>query len=319
MLKVKVKDDAIRIGPRFSVTFQRTLRIPDDGKAYPLPPGLGRFPIRQIKDYADHVPQAWRARGGVFIPMYQREAVWLAFDGATWKPNAVQVGVGGVNAISGQPWREGLSSRPQNYVVCPDQLWLDGIHVGEGVIRQFVAVPLGKGYTIEGQLTGKEDVGGLHVRAFEPKPGRFSERAPKRDDAPEVMRSAGAASLGLGAGGQIQQKIYPDRYGLDTWDTGNTGEVFVHIVNSEQYRAITGEAPPPSPIDTQTYTAHGFPWFELYEEERGDVAVSRELSEVKSLGELERASGEGAPDESVEVKPKQVKKVERNAREGRAR
>lgn len=28
-----------------SIDFQRTLRIPDDNREYPLPPGLGRFPI----------------------------------------------------------------------------------------------------------------------------------------------------------------------------------------------------------------------------------------------------------------------------------
>ena len=27
------------------ISFQRTLRIPDDNRAYSLPPGLGRFPL----------------------------------------------------------------------------------------------------------------------------------------------------------------------------------------------------------------------------------------------------------------------------------
>ena len=40
--------------------------------------------------------------GGVFIPMYQREALWISFSAASWKPNAVTVSVGGVNAISGE-------------------------------------------------------------------------------------------------------------------------------------------------------------------------------------------------------------------------
>ena len=30
----------------YSIRFQRTLRIPDDEKEYPLPPGLGEFPLR---------------------------------------------------------------------------------------------------------------------------------------------------------------------------------------------------------------------------------------------------------------------------------
>src|SRR4051794_108514 len=33
---------------RLEIDFQRTLRIPDDDSAYPLPPGLGRFPLRHV-------------------------------------------------------------------------------------------------------------------------------------------------------------------------------------------------------------------------------------------------------------------------------
>src|SRR4051794_34612711 len=175
MLDLTIDADAIRIGPRFVVSFQRTLRIPDDGRPYPLPPGLGRFPLRRVADFADRVPDDWRRRGGVFLPMYQREALWLAFGGADWKPNAVQVAVGGVNAISGKPWGAGLSAAPQDYLVVPDQPWLDGIKSGKDVVRQFVAMPLGLGYTVEAQLTGKEDVGGLQLRVFEPRPGRFPD------------------------------------------------------------------------------------------------------------------------------------------------
>lgn len=29
----------------------RTLRIPDNGETYPLPPGLGAFPVRHVADY----------------------------------------------------------------------------------------------------------------------------------------------------------------------------------------------------------------------------------------------------------------------------
>ena len=38
--------------------FQRTLRIPDDGKTYPLPPDLGSFPLRHIEDFVPRVPSA---------------------------------------------------------------------------------------------------------------------------------------------------------------------------------------------------------------------------------------------------------------------
>ena len=53
-----------------TIDFQRTLRIPDDGKDYPLPPGLGSFPLRHIDEHAERVPAPWLKRGGVLLPMY---------------------------------------------------------------------------------------------------------------------------------------------------------------------------------------------------------------------------------------------------------
>lgn len=46
-LKISTNGHSIQIGPNFKVEFQRTLRIPDDGNEYPLPPGLGSFPISE--------------------------------------------------------------------------------------------------------------------------------------------------------------------------------------------------------------------------------------------------------------------------------
>src|SRR5215216_4501578 len=68
MLPVTVKNDSLHFGDALAMTFQRTLRIPDDGKNYPLPPGLGTFPVCKVSDYADRVPKSWVAHGGVFIP-----------------------------------------------------------------------------------------------------------------------------------------------------------------------------------------------------------------------------------------------------------
>ena len=38
------------------IAFQRTLRIPDDNRDHPLPPGLGHFPLRHVDDHAARVP-----------------------------------------------------------------------------------------------------------------------------------------------------------------------------------------------------------------------------------------------------------------------
>ncbi len=307
-MAVAVRGDEVLIGPRFSVAFQRTLRIPEDVTTYPLPPGLGRLPVHRVDEFADRVPREWQDRPAVFIPLYQREALWLAFAGAWWKPNAVQVGVGGINAVSGEPWEASLRAEPQNYLVCPDQPWLDGINAGRGLVRQFVATPLGAGRSIEAQLTGAETRGGIQLRVFEPEPGRFPEEEPPRDPgeiAGPMASPRGGAAMGLGAGGRLRQRIYPDPYGLQVWDPHNATELEVHILNSDQYRAVTGREPPPTPVSAATYTEHGLPWFDLYDEDRGDVPPPPGLQEVESVTPPQ---GE-PPDEPVEIDPGQVRRL----------
>src|SRR5690349_14850196 len=178
MLATTIHQDRVQIGRHLAVTFERTLRIPDDGRTYPLPPSLGHFPVRRVEDHRDRVPAAWREHGGVFIPMYQREAMWLNFHAAHWRPNALKVAVGKVNALSGERYHPRLTTAAQDYLVTPPQPWLDGINAGAGFIRQFVAMPLGSGTTVEGQITGEETHGGLQLVCFEPKPGRFPEQPP---------------------------------------------------------------------------------------------------------------------------------------------
>ena len=325
MNRLSLQNDTLTLGNGLGICFLRTLRIPDDGKTYPLPPGLGRFPIRRIDDYADKVPVEWREHGGVFLPMYQREAMWISFVGEHWKPRAVKVGIGKVCAITGERWTEALSSDPQSYLVTPPQPWLDGIAVKKGLIRQFVAMPLGLGYTVEGQVTGEESVGGLQLKVFEPKAGRFPDQPPWQFGglgAPGAaggvlppmacaapMRARGGAAMGLAAGGRMKQSIYPDPHGIDTWDTAQTSRVFVHIVNSAMWREITGEEAPPSPITSRDYAAHRLPWFELYDEQIGALTGASALANVKSVKELdgEKSTQPLQDDDPVDVGP--VKKL----------
>lgn len=316
MLDVAVERDHIRMG-NFSVSFQRTLRIPDDGTTYPLPPGLGTFPVLRVEAYQDRVPESWKDHGGVFIPMYQREAMWLALGGAYWRPNAVKIAIGKVNVITGKPWKQSLGRTEQDYVVIPEQPWLDGINAGDGFIRQFVAMPLGMGYTVEGQVMGKEEFGGIQIICYEPKRGLFPTKPPRLDRNAFVVHQAicccppAGAEMGLGAGGKMKQKIYPDPHGVDTWSRRNFSRVYVHIVNSMMYREITGIEPPPTPITAKTYTEYGFPWFDLYDEEKGDLELSDVLAGVKSIKEKDEEKGFKAQqdDSSVEVPAAHVKKL----------
>ena len=295
-MKTTIQKNQIHLG-QLRVTLQRTLRIPDDGGRYPLPPGLGAFPLKRVED-CPRAPAEWRAKGGVMVPMYAREAMWLHLQGPSWRPYALKVGVGKVCAITGKLWTESLSREKQDYVVTPRQPWLDGIATGEGTIRQFVATALGHGHTVEGQVTGEETVGGLQLKAFAGRASRFGEHPPQCS-APR-MRSAsmagpppacapaapGGAAMGLGAGGRMKQKIYPDPYGVDAFDTEGT-RIFVHLVHALRWRELTGEEPPATPVTSATYAQHGLPWFDLYDDHLSTLAPTTTLQAVKSLGQID--------------------------------
>ena len=330
MLKVTTKNNCISFGDRFSLNFQRTLRIPDDDKTYPLPPGLGTFPVCRVEDYRDDVPASWLEQGGVFIPMYQREAMWISFDSCDWRPNAIKIAVGKINAISGKPWHQKLEKSTNkkrskkkytaeaDYLVAPPQPWLDGINAGDGYIKQFVAMPLGMGYTVEGQITGKEEFGGIQIIVYEPKPGKFSniKRSRGSIDFMEMVQERSsdecgfAGEMGIAAGGKMKQKIYADSYGIDTWDKSNYGRVYVHIVNSMMYREITGLEPPATPVTAETYAKQNLPWFDVYDETMSDIAPSPELSQVKTIQEIDAEKGFTAQQDDDSVDLSQSDKIQ---------
>lgn len=287
--QVEIVGDRLVLGS-VSVEFQRTLRIPETG-LHALPPGLGRFPLRRVADYPDTAPAEWLNRGGVMLPIYQREAMWLSFHSA--EPAALQVGVGKVCAVSGLPWIDHLVGDPQNYVALPDQPWLDGINAGDGFIRQFVAVPMGSGATVEGQVTGQETHGGVQLRAVglneEALAGWRSAQETREvceDGMLGCMPAPAAADMGLGVGGRMRQEVYADGRPLTDYDQKDALRVFVHLCSAAQWTAITGEVPPPSPVDRDAYVEAGLPWFDYYDADASDLAPSDVLSKVKSVGDV---------------------------------
>lgn len=300
------------------ISFQRTLRIPDDEREHFLPPGLGRFALEHVDDYASRLPSGWKERGGVFMPMYQAEALWISFRTSDRDyPMAIKVAAGKVDAVTGEPLTNDLSSSPQNYVVLPRQPWLDGFSVGKGRIRQFVAMPLGEGYTAEEQISGAAEYGGLQL-IVTPMKAEHYERL-RRPEPPVQycisMADAGVpgsapADMGLAPGGLMRQHIYHDRHGLDTWHPDVRSRCFVHLLNSAQYRAATGYAPRSRPPTARDYTRAGLPWFDYYDADRSALKGALKLARLKSFGARRVLEGKPLADEDIPAPtPTQIRHV----------
>ena len=278
-----------------SVNFQRTLRIPDDGTAHFLPPGLGRFPLHHVDDYRETTPPEWATHGGVFFPMHQSEATWLDFEGDY--PMAVKVGAGKINAVTGRQWRNRLA-KLQDYLVTPDQPWLDGFNVRKGLIRQFVAMPLGEGYTAEEQLTGKAEHGGIQLAVFPMKASLYEKMLDRRGSICEeagypimALYSQATQEMGLAPGGLMRQEIYEDHYGIDTWETEAYSRCFVHILNSVSFFNVAGQKPPMRPPTAREYTAAGLPWFDYFDAELSALEGAVRLAQLESVEAIDGRRG----------------------------
>ena len=298
-----------------NVEFQRTLRIPDDNREYALPPGLGRFPLTHVDDFAERLPTSWTQHGGVFLPMYQTEALWLNFRTPAFYPFAIKIAAGKIDAITGEAWSTGLYDHPQNYVVAPTQPWLDGFCVGKGVIRQFVAMPMGEGFTAEEQLTGEAEHGGLQIIAYPMKAEIYeeilAEREAYRDN--EIRFSLRSypkvKEMGLAPGGLMRQSIHKDRYGIESWDLAHSSRCFVHILNSLQYAQVTGHAPPMQPPSANDYTKAGLPWFDYYDAEAIALRGADNLAGLDSVASLGIKKGLPPLPNNEPLEPKIIKTI----------
>ncbi len=66
------------------------------------------------------------------MPIHQAEAMWINISSPGRYPFAVKIATGKICAVSGDNWANHLNRDPQDYVVVPDQPWLDGYCVEKG-------------------------------------------------------------------------------------------------------------------------------------------------------------------------------------------
>jgi hypothetical protein len=332
--------NALKVGP-IDIIFHRTVRV-KEGQISDLPPSLGSIGFYSVKEFRKTCPESWD-NNAIFIPLHEREAIWLAFNNPG-VPVALLVGAGGINALTGE--KLGLTLEKENYLVAPPQPWLDGWKGEDGTVYQFVATEhkKGEGLTVSEQLIGKESkTGGIGIAVFEAKNPRELEKVlkPKEnvyglcsfsapaggfegyDDAittsaccedestldydceyetvacqpvlkgltrgmtTKSVRRRGqhtnkAAEMGVGKGGKIFQKIYPDPtdYGIETWKAEPSAAVAVYLVNAVQFTEITGMPMPPLPKSAEDYIGT---WYGLQDDKYEDVSGSDKFTGLKDV------------------------------------
>jgi hypothetical protein len=208
---------------------------------------------------------------------------------------------------------------------------LDGYCVEKGFIRQFVAMPLGSGYSAEEQITGAADHGGIQIVVYPMKREVFEKRFPKREHEDRMMyqkldedvcfdlAEPCAAGMGLAPGGRMRQEIYEDPFKLSDWDLDQKSRCFVHLANSLVWRAITGDQPPSVPFTAKEYNDHGLPWFDYYSDNSTALKGSGKLEELKSVAEMGKEKGDNPLPENEGVDPDNIVKLRKGLKKGQVR
>ena len=290
---------------------------------FPLDEFIGVCRSRRAKSLLRLARQGWGR-------MFRSPTFWEDAVKTLCTTNAVEREVRSWHGFgkSGETWRDGLNRRPQDYVVVPEQPWLDGYCVEKGVIRQFVAMPLGSGYTAEEQVTGAAEHGGLQILAYPMKREVYEQRFPKRSEeeprAWRCMESVACAAppapdMGLAPGGRMEQEIFEDPYNVADWDLDSGSRCFIHIANSMVWRSITGENPPTTPPTAEEYTRAGLPWFKWYDDGNKALAGAGVLAGMKSIAQLGNEKGDVPLPENEPVTPAAIVKLRKGLKPGQVR
>lgn len=217
---------------------------------------------------------------------------WKAEDGKIYQFVAAEMGSG--ETVEGQITGEETVGGIQFILYEPNAASKDKL-VHATRPREFVS---GGGYGLIEEGLGIPSAGGckgLTFRGAGPTLGvgvkSFSGLVVRR--VPAVRR---VQSMGLGRGGEISQKIYPDPYGpegskqwteypTDVWnETPKVVEVF-YMVSSEDFKQITGHEAPPTPVTYEVYQQYGYPWYDLHDQKYGDAKGSGVFGQLKPVGE----------------------------------
>jgi hypothetical protein len=239
---------AVHLQARLEASFVRSVKVPQDGRAYAQPAQKDCLPIALVDDHRERLPPDWVEHGGVMLPVECSDAFYIcmesapSFDAGVAYPFAVKVGAGKISAFSGRAWDED-SFDTQDYAVVTGQCWIDGFCDGDGKVSQFVAQPLGMGHTLEEKKRPGPYWGGIQIAVYPMKPQAWAEFARHAAPRPRIVAEQKAPfgpDMGLAPGGKISQNLPKDPFGAQAWDCRAKSRCFVHLADAAQWAKLTG-------------------------------------------------------------------------------
>jgi hypothetical protein len=103
----------------------------------------------------------------------------------------------------------------------------------------------------------------------------------------ERLRGGGGGYLepemGIATGGMIKQTVLKDNSDPSIWDPEIGTILNVQILNSAIFEAVTGRAPPKTPVTAKAYGDHGYPYYHIWNETLS--GIEGDFSGVKSVAE----------------------------------
>ncbi len=247
---------------RLTIEFQRTLRIPDGEREFPLLPGLGRFPLFPVGTLLEQGAAPWMDRVEAMLPMYQSEAMWLSFRPSysvaheTYYPFAVKIRSGPKDAVSGRAWSSSLHRNPQDYLVLEEQSWLGGYSNGHGLVHQFVAVPFGNHENARSDSATQDNRGRIQIDVLPMTRRAYDLYYPtdswKKHLAATSTRPATDDELERGSRDELEpQQLKRNSFRHEDWDREARSTYSIHLANSLQWCAMTGSPPPSPPLSAR--------------------------------------------------------------------
>jgi hypothetical protein len=170
---------------------------------------LGHAPFHRVADFRDAVPSDWRIDGSIFLGLREEQAMWLGFSTED-SSYALQIILSGVDAVSGLPAQDGLRSNPQNYVVTPPQLWL------EGRFRP-----------------GVQGVAAMEIRIHEARQAASPQASPTAKPAIPAQHGYAQPDESIAVG------VAADLLGAEAWVEND--RLYAYLVGPEVYRRIAGK------------------------------------------------------------------------------